>query len=125
VAIRSSYWGQGGHNAALLVGDFFKGALDGGRLDAQALFPGARQAPPRRDIEPPEESFDVPEDMASDPVDVEEPAPPLDVSPRIESIEPLESFQPVEVAPPTAPLGESPPPPPREPAPTLRREDLY
>ena len=125
VAIRSSYWGQGGHNAALLVGDFFKGALDGGRLDAQALFPGAHQAPPRRDIEPPEESFDVPEDMASDPVDVEEPAPPLDVSPRIESIEPLESFQPVEVAPPTAPLGESPPPPPREPAPTLRREDLY
>jgi penicillin-binding protein 1A len=41
VTMRSSYWGQGGHNAVLLVGDFFKTVLDAGKLDASAQFPGA------------------------------------------------------------------------------------
>ena len=41
VTMRSSYWGQGGHNAILLVGDFFKTALDTGKLNAAAAFPGA------------------------------------------------------------------------------------
>ena len=41
VTMRSSYWGQGGHNAILLVGDFFKTALDSGKLNAAAAFPGA------------------------------------------------------------------------------------
>lgn len=39
VALRSDYWGQGGHNAVLLVGDFFKTALKSGRIDATAAFP--------------------------------------------------------------------------------------
>lgn len=42
VTMRSSYWGQGGHNAILLVGDFFRSALDAGKLDAAALFPGGQ-----------------------------------------------------------------------------------
>ena len=52
VAMRSSYWGQGGHNALLLVGDFFKTALDAGRIDAAAQFPGAppRAAAPRQEV---------------------------------------------------------------------------
>ena len=51
VNMRSAYWGQGGHNAALLVGDFFKAALDSGKLDNAAQFPGAppRSAAPRQD----------------------------------------------------------------------------
>jgi penicillin-binding protein 1A len=32
VTMRSNYWGQGGHSAILLVGDFFKSALDSGRI---------------------------------------------------------------------------------------------
>jgi penicillin-binding protein 1A len=50
VNMRSAYWGQGGHNAVLLVGDFLKAALDSGKLDGAAQFPGApRSAPPRQD----------------------------------------------------------------------------
>jgi penicillin-binding protein 1A len=50
VNMRSAYWGQGGHNAVLLVGEFFKAALDSGKLDGAAQFPGApRNAPPRQD----------------------------------------------------------------------------
>src|SRR4029079_4476835 len=42
VTLRSDYWGQGGHNAILLVGDFFKTALKHRLIDAKAEFP----APP-------------------------------------------------------------------------------
>ncbi|MDL2354812.1 MAG: transglycosylase domain-containing protein [Pseudomonadota bacterium] len=53
VNMRSAYWGQGGHNAVLLVGDFFKTALDTGKLDRAAQFPGApRAAPGRQQQEP-------------------------------------------------------------------------
>ncbi len=38
VTMRSNYWGQGGHNAILLVGDFFRDALRGGLVDARARF---------------------------------------------------------------------------------------
>jgi penicillin-binding protein 1A len=38
VTMRSNYWGQGGHNAILLVGDFFRDALRGGLVDAHARF---------------------------------------------------------------------------------------
>lgn len=38
VTMRSDYWGQGGHNAILLVGDFFRGALREGLVDARARF---------------------------------------------------------------------------------------
>ena len=51
VNMRSAYWGQGGHNAALLVGDFFKAALDSGKLDGDAQFPGAPRSAPRREEE--------------------------------------------------------------------------
>jgi penicillin-binding protein 1A len=39
VTMRSSHWGQGGHNALLVVGDFFKQALKERRIDAKARFP--------------------------------------------------------------------------------------
>ena len=52
VTMRSSYWGQGGHNAILLVGDFFRSALDAGKL-ARGAVPGrpaaAAAAPQRSD----------------------------------------------------------------------------
>ena len=55
VTMRSAYWGQGGHNALLLVGDFFRTALDSGKLDKMALFPGGvRPAPPREEALAPE-----------------------------------------------------------------------
>jgi penicillin-binding protein 1A len=45
VTMRSDYWGQGGHNAVLLVGDFFRDAFKSGRIDARAEFP-RRARPP-------------------------------------------------------------------------------
>jgi len=39
VTLRSDYWGQGGHNAVNLVGDFMAQALAAGKVDAQAEFP--------------------------------------------------------------------------------------
>ncbi len=44
VTMRSNYWGQGGHNAIFIVGDFYRDSLDKGRLDAGAQFP---HPPPR------------------------------------------------------------------------------
>jgi penicillin-binding protein 1A len=41
VTFRSTYWGQGGHNALHVVGDFFRRA--GGRLDPGARFPDPPQ----------------------------------------------------------------------------------
>ena len=43
VTMRSNYWGQGGHNAILLVGDFFRNALDSRKLDVAAVFPGGKR----------------------------------------------------------------------------------
>jgi penicillin-binding protein 1A len=40
VTMRSAYWGQGGHNAILLVGDFFRATLRDKLIDAKAEFPG-------------------------------------------------------------------------------------
>jgi len=45
VAMRSSYWGQGGHNAVLLAGEFFRDAIDAGALDRHANFPPSRRPP--------------------------------------------------------------------------------
>jgi penicillin-binding protein 1A len=42
VTMRSDYWGEGGHNAVLLVGDFFKQALDARLIDGSARFPYER-----------------------------------------------------------------------------------
>jgi penicillin-binding protein 1A len=46
VTMRSDYWGQGGHNAILLVGDFFRAALKNKLVDTKARFPPARPHPP-------------------------------------------------------------------------------
>jgi penicillin-binding protein 1A len=47
VTMRSSYWGQGGHNAVLVVGDFFRDVLKARLVDAKATFPPSRRpAPP-------------------------------------------------------------------------------
>jgi penicillin-binding protein 1A len=64
IAMRSSYWGQGGHNAILLVGDFFKAALDARKIDPAALFPGGRPpAPVIHREEPVEEETEEGGDM--------------------------------------------------------------
>jgi penicillin-binding protein 1A len=39
VTMRSEYWGQGGHNAVLLVGDFFRDAMKARLIDTRAEFP--------------------------------------------------------------------------------------
>jgi penicillin-binding protein 1A len=44
VTMRSAYWGQGGHNAILLVGDFFRASLKEKLIDEKAEFP-RRQRP--------------------------------------------------------------------------------
>jgi penicillin-binding protein 1A len=67
IAMRSSYWGQGGHNALLLVGDFFKAALDARKIDPAALFAGGPPKAPviRREApveEETEEAGDVPQE---------------------------------------------------------------
>ncbi len=43
VTMRSNYWGQGGHNAIFIVGDFLRDVLGKKRIDANAQFP----RPPR------------------------------------------------------------------------------
>ena len=39
VTMRSNYWGEGGHNALLLVGDFFQQTLASRLIDSRADFP--------------------------------------------------------------------------------------
>ncbi|MET0209050.1 MAG: transglycosylase domain-containing protein, partial [Burkholderiaceae bacterium] len=65
VTMRSNYWGQGGHSALLLVGDFFKDALASGKVSADALFPGGQKAAPvvRREEVPVEEDMEEGGDM--------------------------------------------------------------
>ena len=65
VTMRSNYWGQGGHSAILLVGDFFKDALASGKVSADALFPGGQKAAPviRREEVPVEEDMEEGGDM--------------------------------------------------------------
>jgi penicillin-binding protein 1A len=45
VTMRSAYWGQGGHSAILVVGDFFRTALKDKLIDASAQFPRPTAAP--------------------------------------------------------------------------------
>jgi penicillin-binding protein 1A len=42
ITMRSNYWGEGGHNAVLLVGDFFQHILNARFIDGGAQFPYAR-----------------------------------------------------------------------------------
>jgi penicillin-binding protein 1A len=87
VTMRSNYWGQGGHSAILLVGDFFKSVLDSGKIDAAALFPGGHKSEPviRHEAPPEEEDMEEGGDMQQEggppadtpqPPDNEPPAPP-------------------------------------------------
>lgn len=67
--MRSTYGGQGGHNAILLVGDFFSDALHTGKIDAGALFTGGKCAPtPVRAEAPPEDWDDQLNDTPQDEV---------------------------------------------------------
>ncbi len=120
VSMRSSYWGQGGHNALLLVGDFMRTAVDAGKLDPNALLPGGRQPAPRAVQEPEyvEEGpgeLEIEGAMEGEEMEVPDPAPiedePIEVEPP-----------PVQTAPPPAQLPEIVPPPP--PPPTSGEEDI-
>jgi penicillin-binding protein 1A len=42
ITMRSNYWGEGGHNAILVVGDFFRHILSAQFIDPGAQFPYAR-----------------------------------------------------------------------------------
>ncbi len=76
VSMRSSYWGQGGHNAILLVGDFFKAAIDSGKIDNAALFPGATRPAPVRQEEEPEEVMEEAGDIQEEGYVPPAPPPP-------------------------------------------------
>ncbi len=94
VTMRSNYWGQGGHNAILVVGDFFKAVLDSRKLDPAATFPGAPRAEPgRQDTAEPQDVIEEGGQMQQEgvppppaPADEAEPEPesppPEDTQPR-------------------------------------------
>ncbi|QOY96675.1 PBP1A family penicillin-binding protein [Massilia sp. UMI-21] len=121
VSMRSSYWGQGGHNALLLVGDFMRSALDSGKLDPDAMLPGGRPAPPRQ-VEEPEYveegpgELELEGEMPAEDAEMPDPAPIED-----EDVPAPQPFQPapVQTAPPPAGLPEL-----RPPAPAAGDEDI-
>jgi len=80
VTMRSNYWGQGGHSAILLVGDFFKAALESGKVSPEAEFPGFQKAPVyHREEVPVEEDMEEGGDMEQEggpPADEPEPQGP-------------------------------------------------
>jgi penicillin-binding protein 1A len=103
VAMRSAYWGQGGHNAVLLVGDFFKTALDSGKLNAEAQFPGKHALAVPREPEPQSDMEDQSGELQQEGVPPQpQPAPPPP-PPQDEEDEPT-------------PPAQTLPPPPPEPA---------
>ena len=57
VTMRSSHWGQGAHNALLVVGDFFRSALRDELIDAKAAFPASRKPLPPVEVLPSEASL--------------------------------------------------------------------
>jgi penicillin-binding protein 1A len=63
VTFRSSYWGEGAHNALLVVGGFTQGAIRQGLIDTDARFPEApddvQPGPARRVIEWLRDLFDI------------------------------------------------------------------
>jgi penicillin-binding protein 1A len=85
VTMRSNYWGQGGHSAILLVGDFFRTALDSGKLSADAQFPGYHKPEPVIRRAEPEEDMEEGGDMQQEggpPADT--PQPPPEPAPTVE-----------------------------------------
>lgn len=104
VTMRSNYWGQGGHNAILVVGDFFKAALDSGKINPAAAFPGAPRQAPAPVQEEPEEVIEQAGDMHQDGV-------PLPEAPPEEAVEddgeaPVLEADPQSVPPPRPERGE-------------------
>jgi penicillin-binding protein 1A len=69
VTMRSNRWGQGGQNAILLVGDFFRSALNAQLIDAKAQFPQARRPLPIEAPLPMEASVQVEEESEFRPAD--------------------------------------------------------
>jgi penicillin-binding protein 1A len=57
VAMRSDHWGQGGHNAAMVVGDFFKDTLKSKLVNVKAQFPKPKRPPPLMVQAPPGEAL--------------------------------------------------------------------
>ncbi|GIZ53118.1 penicillin-binding protein 1A [Noviherbaspirillum aridicola] len=55
VTMRSDHWGQGGHNAILLVGDFFRSTLKAKLIDTKARFPQPKRKPPPLIVQAPQE----------------------------------------------------------------------
>ena len=114
ITMRSNYWGQGGHNAVLLVGDFFKTALESGKLSRDAIFPGGKPPPPLRHVEPveapQEEPVEEPGDLqqegvpAAPAVPQAMPAEGSDGQERAPAPVPVPSPQPAPVAPAAAPV---------------------
>jgi penicillin-binding protein 1A len=81
VTMRSNYWGQGGHSAILLVGDFFKTALDSGKVSPEAQFPKFHKPEPVVRHEEPEEDSEEGSDMQQEggpPSDLPKPPEPKD-----------------------------------------------
>jgi penicillin-binding protein 1A len=60
ITMRSNHWGQGGHNAILVVGDFFRDTLKAKRIDVKARFPQPRRAAPMMVKAPPDDWFNQP-----------------------------------------------------------------
>ncbi|MEC4720632.1 transglycosylase domain-containing protein [Noviherbaspirillum sp. CPCC 100848] len=58
VTMRSDHWGQGGHNALLLVGDFFRDTLKAKLVDTKIKFPQPKRPPPLIVQEPSQEWVD-------------------------------------------------------------------
>jgi penicillin-binding protein 1A len=84
VTMRSNYWGQGGHSAVLLVGDFFKTAFESGKLSGDAQFPGYHKPEPVVRHAEPEEDTEEGGDMEQEggaPADGPQPPPDRDSEP--------------------------------------------
>ncbi|WP_445352053.1 penicillin-binding protein 1A [Massilia pseudoviolaceinigra] len=126
VTMRSNYWGQGGHNAILVVGDFFKAAIADGKVDAAAVFAGGRRPAP---VVQEEDPGDISEEAGEMQQEGVPPPPPPPTDPddmEEEGEEPMTGDR----ADPSSgqlplPLPMPPPAPPPEPdsgAPPLQRE---
>jgi penicillin-binding protein 1A len=66
VTMRSNYWGQGGHNAILVVGDFFREALKNKLIDVKAQFPRPKRMPLMAAAKTPPDDWHAQLDAASD-----------------------------------------------------------
>jgi penicillin-binding protein 1A len=65
VSIRSNYWGQGGHSALRLVGEFMQQGQKAGLIDASAEFPAVVRDPPEAPALPASAASDAASDPAS------------------------------------------------------------